>query len=227
LNLHLLIDADDTLWENNIYFERAFDEFAAFLAHSTMSAREVRDVLDEIEDTNARIHGYGSLSFGRNLRECYERLAERVVHADDLQTIMKFAERILEQPIEIIDGVPETLTYLGARHELTLFTKGHPDEQRLKVDRSGLAVHFAHIAIVREKNAPAYRALVDERCMDAGRCWMIGNSPKSDVNPALEAGLNAVFVPHAHTWVLEKAEITPGAGRLLIVERFPDLRTHF
>ena len=66
----LLIDADDTLWENNIYFERAFDEFVQYLDHSTLGASEIRGVLDEIELANARIHGYGSLNFGRNLREC-------------------------------------------------------------------------------------------------------------------------------------------------------------
>jgi putative hydrolase of the HAD superfamily len=224
---HLIIDADDTLWENNIYFERAFDDFVRFLSHSSMDAREVRDVLDEIERANAKVHGYGSLNFGRNLHQCYERLAERVVEPADLQTIMRFAERILEQPIEMIEGVPETLAYLSERHELTLFTKGHPDEQRLKIDRSGLAGFFSHVAIVHEKNAPAYQLLVNERCMDAGNCWMVGNSPRSDVNPALEAGLNAVFVPHAHTWVLEKEEIRPGPGRLLIVEQFADLRLHF
>ena len=224
---HLIIDADDTLWENNIYFERAFDDFVRFLSHSSMEAREVRDVLDEIERANARVHGYGSLNFGRNLRQCYEHLAERVVEPADLETIMRFAERILEQPIEMIEGVPETLEYLSERHELTLFTKGHPDEQRLKIDRSGLAGFFSHVAIVHEKNAPAYQLLVNERCLDAGTCWMVGNSPRSDVNPALEAGLNAVFVPHAHTWVLEKEEIRPGRGRLLIVERFADLRAHF
>ena len=223
---HLIIDADDTLWENNIYFERAFDEFVQFLAHSTMTPREVRNVPDEIEAANAKVHGYGSVNFGRNLHQCYERLAERVVHQDDLPAIRRFAERILEQP-EIIDGVPETLAYLAERHELTMFTKGHPDEQRLKVDRSGLAPFFAHVEIVKEKHAPAYRALVGQRCMDAARCWMIGNSPRSDVNPALEAGLNAVFIPHAHTWVLEKEAIRPGAGRLLVVERFGDLRAHF
>ena len=78
---YLIIDADDTLWENNIYFERAFDEFVEFLDHSSLSPREVRDVLDEIEAANARIHGYGSLNFGRNLRQCYQRLAERDVAA--------------------------------------------------------------------------------------------------------------------------------------------------
>ena len=227
MQLHLIIDADDTLWENNVYFERAFDQFADFLDHSRLSPQQVRDVLDEIERVNARTHGYGSMNFGRNLRQCYEKLAEREIAADDLATVMGFAERILEQPIEVIDGVPETLAYLTERHELTLFTKGHPDEQTLKIDRSGLAVHFAHAAVVREKDADAYRSLVTERGMQPVRAWMIGNSPKSDVNPALEAGLNAVFVPHARTWVLEKEEIREAPGRLLVLERFSGLREHF
>ncbi len=223
----LIIDADDTLWENNIYFERAFDEFVEFLAHSSMTAGEVRDVLDEIESTNARFHGYGSLSFGRNLRQCYEHLVERDIREEDVQTVMGFAQRILECPIEVIEGVVPTLEYLAARHDLTLFTKGHPEEQRLKIDRSGLGPLFAHTAIVKEKDAAAYHGLVESRAMDPARTWMVGNSPKSDVNPALEAGLNAVFVPHAHTWVLEKQEIRPGAGKLLVLERFSDLRAHF
>src|SRR5689334_10475317 len=151
MRLHLIIDADDTLWENNIYFERAFDEFVAFLNHSSMTPREIRDVLDEIEAANARIHGYGSLNFGRNLRQAYERLAERDLCQDDVATVMGFAERILECPMQVIEGVPETLEHLASRHDLTLFTKGHPEEQKLKIDRSGLGIHFAHTAIVKEK----------------------------------------------------------------------------
>jgi putative hydrolase of the HAD superfamily len=224
---YLLIDADDTLWENNIYFERAFDEFVAFLDHSAMSPKEVRAVLDEIEDANARIHGYGSLNFGRNLRQCYERLVERAVNPEDLACVMAFAERILECPMETIVGVPETLEYLHTRHDLTLFTKGNPEEQKLKIDRSGLGRFFRHTAIVKEKDTAAYERLVRDRQLDAARTWMVGNSPKSDINPAMEAGLNAVFIPHAHTWVLEKQEIRPGAGQLLTVETFPELRKHF
>jgi hypothetical protein len=120
----LLIDADDTLWENNIYFERAFEEFVDFLDHSSLSPDEVRDVLDEIESANNKIHGYGSLNFARNLRQTYEHLAEREVREEDLHTVMGFAERILECPMEVIEGVAETLEYLAARHDLTLFTKG-------------------------------------------------------------------------------------------------------
>jgi putative hydrolase of the HAD superfamily len=140
---------------------------------------------------------------------------------------MGFAERILECPMEVIDGVEETLAHLAQRHDLTLFTKGHPEEQKLKVDRSGLGTFFAHTAIVKEKNAAAYRTLVEERAMDPARTWMIGNSPKSDVNPALAAGLSAVFIPHAHTWVLEKEEIRQDSGRLVILERFEQLRQQF
>jgi putative hydrolase of the HAD superfamily len=140
---------------------------------------------------------------------------------------MNFAERILECPMEVIEGVEETLAYLAPRHDLTLFTKGNPEEQKLKVDRSKLGAYFNHTAIVKEKDAAAYRKLVEERAMDAARCWMIGNSPKSDVNPAMEAGLNAVFIPHAHTWVLEKEEIRPAEGRLLVLERFEQLRERF
>ena len=223
----LLIDADDTLWENNIYFERAFDEFAGFLDHSSMTPREVREVLDQIEEANNKIHGYGSANFARNLRQCYQRLAEREVREEDLLAAMGFAERILECPMEVIEGVPETLEYLSPRHDLTLFTKGHPEEQKLKIGRSGLGGFFGHTAIVKEKDAMAYRRLVEERGMDPERTWMIGNSPKSDINPALAAGLNAVFVPHAHTWILEKQDLRPGKGKLLVVGQFTDLREHF
>jgi putative hydrolase of the HAD superfamily len=224
----LIIDADDTLWENNIYFEKAFDDFVAFLDHSSLNGPEIRGILDEIELANAKVHGYGSLNFGRNLQQCYQRLAERQIHDRDLEVVKGFALRILEQPLEIIDGVAETLEYLAPRHDLTLFTKGHPEEQKLKVDRSGLGVWFGHASIVKEKDRASYEALVQERGMDPARTWMIGNSPKSDVNPALEAGLNAVFIPHERTWTLERTELRePGPGRLVVLERFADLRGLF
>jgi putative hydrolase of the HAD superfamily len=224
---YLLIDADDTLWENNIYFERAFDEFVEYLDHSTLTAPEIRGVLDEIELANAKIHGYGSLNFGRNLRQCYQHLAERDVHEEDLGAVMSFAERILDCPMEVIGGVPDTLEYLASRHDLTLFTKGHPDEQKLKIDRSGLGTYFGHTAIVKEKDVAAYRTLVEQCGIDPGRTWMAGNSVKSDINPALEAGLNAVFIPHPRTWTLERGEIRPRKGGLLMLERFSDLKEHF
>jgi len=228
LRCALIFDADDTLWENNIYFERAFDEFVGFLGHSHLTSAQVRDVLNEIELVNAQVHGYGSLNFGRNLQQAYRHLAQREITSHDLNHILSLAERILEQPIELIDGVEEALADLAQRHELALFTKGHPDEQRMKVDRSGLARYFGHTGIVKEKNAPAYERLVGEQGFPLESTWMIGNSPKSDINPALEAGLGAVLVPHAHTWVLEHQEVrVPAGARFLQVEKFADLLRHF
>jgi putative hydrolase of the HAD superfamily len=228
MRLHLLIDADDTLWENNIYFEQAFDEFCDFLEHSHLNPDEIRAILDEIELANAKVHGYGSLNFARNLQQCYQRLAEREILDGDLETVQGFALRILEQPVEPLPGVAETLEYLASRHQLTLFTKGHPEEQKLKIDRSGLGIWFGHTAIVKEKDVASYRALAGQLRCPPAQTWMIGNSPKSDINPALEAGLNAVFVPHERTWTLERQPLrAPGPGRLEIVDNFAGLRRLF
>lgn len=225
--LHLIIDADDTLWENNIYFERAFDEFVALLAHSRLDAAGVRAVLDEIEVVNNRIYGYGSRNFARNLEQCFLRLAEREVQPEDLEAIRQLGERLLDHPMELIEGVEETLQYLQPRHDLVLFTKGEPEEQRRKLERSGLAPYFRHAAVVKEKDPESYRKLVADLGLDPERCWMIGNSPKSDVNAALDAGLRAVFIPHDHTWTLEREPVREADGRLLKLNSFTELRRHF
>ena len=224
---HLIFDADDTLWENNIYFEKAFDDFCEYLGHSSLTPDEIRSILDDIEIHNNRIHGYGSLNFGRNLSECYLRLAERAVEDHDLDRVKAFAHRILEQEIELMPGVAETLPFLAERHELTMFTKGHPDEQNRKIDLSGLRPLFAHCEVVMEKNREAYLRLAEVRGFDHERTWMIGNSPKSDINPALDAGLRAVFVPHQRTWTLEREELRDGGSRLVVVKRFRDLLSLF
>jgi putative hydrolase of the HAD superfamily len=223
----LIFDADDTLWENNIYFEEAFERFYDFLAHSAMSSEQVRTVLDEIEIANAKIHGYGSVNFARNLSECFQHLAERDISPADIECVKEFAHDILKKPMELIDGVEETVAALSTRHNLTLFTKGDPEEQRLKIDRSGLAHYFQHTGIVKEKNQAAYRLLAEERGFHPELTWMIGNSPKSDINPALAVGLNAVFVPHPRTWRLEHEEVPASHPRLLQVQRIAELTLHF
>jgi len=223
----LLIDGDDTLWENNVYFERAIEAFIDFLAHSSMSRDQVRAALDEIERMNVRTHGYGSASFTRNLRQTYERLLEREVRPQDIDHVLQLGERIASQPVQLLPEVAETVRYLAGRHDLMLLTKGHPEEQRLKIERSGLEAFFSATAIVHEKNEETYRKIVRERQLDPARTWMIGNSPRSDINPALAAGLNAVFIPHEHTWRLEKEEVAPADGRLLTLRSFGGLREHF
>jgi putative hydrolase of the HAD superfamily len=224
---HLIFDADDTLWENNIYFEEAFDRFCEFLAHSSMAPAQVRAVLDEIEIANAKVNGYGSKNFAHNLAACYQHLAERDIAEADLAAVRAFAHAILEKPIEMLEGVSETVAELSARHELTLFTKGDAEEQHLKIDRSGLAIYFQHAAIVKEKNEVAYRELSRERGFALERTWMIGNSPKSDINPALAAGLRAVYVPHPKTWSMEHEEVPESHPRLLRISSIRELVTVF
>ena len=227
MNFELWIDADDTLWENCIYFERAFADFADYLNHSCLTTKQVRSILDQIEHVNNRIHGYGAANFARNLEECFERLSERGVTAEDRRRIRRFGEELANHPLQPIAGVEETLMYLSERHNLMLCTKGNPGEQRAKIERSGLGIHFDHIRIVKEKDLFCYQTLMAERGVDHERCWMVGNSPKSDINPALAAGIRAVYIPHAHTWHLEYEEIPVHHERLLVLERFTDLRSHF
>jgi putative hydrolase of the HAD superfamily len=225
--LNLFIDADDTLWENNVYFEQAFADFVDYLGHSRLSAEEIRTILDEIELVNIKVHGYGSVNFGRNLVECYRQLCERHIDDDSIRAVMRFAEQILERPVEPLDGVAKTLDYLSQRHLLTMFTKGQVDEQQDKIRRSGLAAFFHKICVVREKDVDAYRAAVADHGADPERTWMIGNSPKSDINPALAAGLHAVYIHHPRTWHLEKIGMANGPGRLLRLTSFSELRNCF
>jgi len=225
----LLIDADDTLWENNIYFERAIAHFISFLNHREYSPEQVRQVLNEVERQAIISHGYGLDSFAHSLVETFEQLSVEPVTPAIHETIHGFARAIAEHPVEIIAGVPETLNYLAGRHHLILLTKGNLTEQSGKIERSGLKEYFAAVEIVAEKDSGTYRSTVARYGLDRDVTWMVGNSPRSDINPALAAGLNAVFVPHNQTWILEHEEIAPvpGPGKLVTVERFAELRQHF
>ncbi len=162
----LLIDGDDTLWENNVYFEQAIEAFIDFLGHSSMTREQVRAALDEVERMNISVHGYGSASFTKNLRETYERLAEQDLRPQDIEHVAQLGQRIASQPVELMPDVSETLSYLAGRHDLMLLTKGHPEEQRLKIERSGCTagrakrrVHSprAHLAAGKRGSRPCRR----------------------------------------------------------------------
>jgi len=177
----LMIDADDTLWENNVFFENLIEDFISLVEPCGYARAYIRHILNETERKNIRQYGY----------------------------------------------VPETLAYLTQRHRLILFTKGEPAEQAAKVERSGLQGFFEFIEIVPEKDHETYGALVKKHKIVKSLGWMIGNSPRSDINPAMRIGLNAVYVPHQHTWQLEHEPVLAGAGKLIIVPAFRELREHF
>jgi putative hydrolase of the HAD superfamily len=225
----LLIDADDTLWENNIYFERAIANFISFLNHHEYSPEQVREVLNDVERECIIRHGYGLHSFVHALVQTFERLAVEPLTPALHETISGFAHTIAQHPVEILEGVPQTLQYLSARHHVILMTKGALVEQSGKVERSGLKDYFASVEVVAEKDVPTYRAVISKYRLAPDSTWMVGNSPKSDINPALAAGLNAVFVPHGNTWILEHDEVAEAQppSRLLVVETFSELARHF
>ena len=227
---NLLIDCDDTLWENNIYFEQTIVTFIERLNHRHLSPQEVRLFLNDVERENIVKHGYGSHSFAHALVTCFEQLAEQPITPELHDFIWGFARHVSTADLEIIDGVPETLSYLSQRgHHLVVMTKGNFVEQSGKVDRSGLKDYFAAVEVVSEKNPAAYKEVIEKYQLEPQRTWMIGNSPKSDINPALAAGINAVFVPHDMTWILEHETVNaaPDGVKLLQVEKFADLQQHF
>ena len=225
----LLIDADDTLWENKIYFERAIANFISLLNHHEYTPEQIRDVLNNVERECIVSHGYGLHSFAHALVRTFEHLSVEPLTPALHETINGFAHTIAGHPMEIIHNVPETLEYLSERHHLILMTKGAFAEQTGKIERSGLKPYFAAVEIVPEKDVPTYQTIVSKYDLPAASTWMVGNSPKSDINPALAAGINAVFVPHGNTWILEHDEVAEAQppSKLLVVETFAGLREHF
>jgi putative hydrolase of the HAD superfamily len=225
----LLIDADDTLWENNVYFERAIAAFISYLNHHEYSPAQVRETLNAVERETILAHGYGLSSFTHSLVTCFERLSPASVTEEKREKIRSFARTIAEQEIELLPGVQETLSDLSTRHHLILMTKGNHAEQAGKLVNSGLAPYFAAVEIVAEKDPPTYREVIARHELKPHTSWMIGNSPKSDINPALAAGLHAVFLFHSDTWVLEHASVDPAppGQQLLELESFARLREIF
>jgi putative hydrolase of the HAD superfamily len=153
----LMIDADDTLWENNIYFERAISSFISYLDHRVHTNEEVRERLNLCERATIAAHGYGLKSFRRSLTECFEQLSDGPITPEKHARIVSFTEAIAQQEIELLAGVEETLRELGGRHRLILVTKGNSEEQHDKVERSGLRELFAAVEVPHEKTAGMYR----------------------------------------------------------------------
>jgi len=225
----LLFDADDTLWENNIYFERAISAFISYLDHRVHTAEEVREHLNLVELQTVKVHGYGLKSFRRSLVKCFDDLASVRLTDETHRQILSFVNMIAEHEMELITGVAETLPILAKRHRLIVVTKGDQQEQTEKLQRSGLVSFFAAVEVLTEKHESSFRELVERHICDPATTWMIGNSPKSDINPALAAGLNAVFVPHDFTWILEHELVDTSLRNTKLIELagFTELLQYF
>lgn len=223
----LLIDADDTLWENNLHFERAIAQFEELISPLGFPLEEVRREINRIEQKNIRRRGYGARHFVASLEETYLKLAGPQAEKKVVTQINQLIDLLLFQAINVYPGVPETLAYLAPRHRLLLLTKGDLEEQLRKVKLSGLQQFFEESEVLPEKDVSWFRRLVERHRLSPEVTWMVGNSPRSDVNPALAAGLNAVFIPSEHNWDFEQEDLRAGRGTLLVLASFAQLREHF
>ena len=221
----LILDADDTLWENEKYYEQAIAEFADLMAAQGFDRLAAQYVAQIVDHVRVPLVGYGPLEFARSLAIAYGRLCWR--HArptvpEVADAVWRIGQALAEHPVALLDGVAETLQRLGGRFRLLLLTKGDREVQQDKLARSGLAAFFEGVHVVSEKDAEVLRQLVADYGLHPEQVWMVGNNPRSDINPALEAGLGAIYIPHATTWELEREAIADPA-RVTILGSFGEL----
>ncbi|HLI79634.1 MAG TPA: HAD family hydrolase [Candidatus Binataceae bacterium] len=221
--LNLILDADDTLWDSNIHFLEAFDAFVeAILALGVDSHRDaIKAAVREAELELIQTHGYGRRPYVIALERAVINVAPELHHQPLRREVERIGSQLIERHCELLPGVGETVPELAARHRMILFTKGQRDEQMGKLERSGLAPYFSRVETPREKNPDSYRRLVIDAGLDRERTFMIGNSPRSDVNPALRAGLRAaIYIPHPQTWELEEEELDARDSRIIELPTF-------
>ncbi len=196
----LAFDADDTLWNNEIYYTRAKEEFADWLEIYEDDREQVKLRLDEIEEGNVEFYGYGIKSFTLSMVEAAIQISGGLISPDHLEEIIGLGRNMLRTPVEVFPGTEAVLKTLARDWEMMLITKGDVFEQSKKIERTGLGGYFRHIEIVGEKTTPVYRALIERHRLDPQRFLMVGNSLRSDILPVLELGGQAVYIPYAHTW---------------------------
>jgi putative hydrolase of the HAD superfamily len=225
---NLIFDADDTLWDSNVHFYEAQAAFLELLRSAGVEDhREIHAAIRSHELTIIREIGYGRGPYLKALHRVVEQLVEVSRHDALRPTVDAIGYTLLTRHCELLPGVAETLVELSARHRLLLFTKGQPEEQLAKLRRSGLSGLFSRVGVPLEKDSAAYERLLAQAQLDPARTVMIGNSPRSDINPAIRAGLRAaIYIPHPQTWELEHEELLDDE-RVVVVTSFPQLRQLF
>ena len=199
----IALDADDTLWHNERLFVETQARFQKLLA-AYHDAAGIDQRLYDVEKRNLKHFGYGIKGFTLSMIETAIELTDGKIDAADIQSIIDNGRAMLDAPIELLDGVAETVVQLADRYRLMLVTKGDLFDQETKLARSRLGEHFSAIEIVSEKNAATYESIMRRHGVEAARFVMVGNSLKSDILPALKAGAAAVYIPHDITWIHEQ-----------------------
>ena len=201
----IAFDADDTLWVNEPYFQETEQKFchlmADYLSHHTLSQE-----LFKTEISNLKLYGYGIKGYILSMIEAALKISNNTISTETIEKIIQYGKELLEKPIELIEGVSETLEYLKGRYKLVVATKGDLLDQRRKLHNSGLGHYFHHIEVMSDKQETDYRDLVKRLDIDASQFLMIGNSLKSDVLPVLAIGGHAIHIPFHTTWEHERID---------------------
>ena len=193
-------DADDTLWSSEDSFRDAEALFVELIAPHAPDGIDVTDALHAIERDNIPVSGYGVKAFALSMVQAAVTATSGRVPASVIGRLVDHAHEMLMNPVELLDGVPETLAAVGRTHRLVLITKGDLVHQTRKITTSGLEHHFEHVAVVLEKDPATYRRVLGEWGIDPTRFLFIGNSVRSDVLPILEIGGSGLHLPYHVTW---------------------------
>jgi putative hydrolase of the HAD superfamily len=205
-------DADDTLWHNEQFYRLTEERFAGLLADHA-PADHISHRLLEAERRNLRLYGYGIKGFTLSMIETAIEVTEGRVPGSVIQEILAVGRDLLSHPVETLPHARETLEQLAGAYRLVLITKGDLFDQERKLAQSGLGELFDAVEIVSDKNAATYDRIFTRHGDGPRRSMMVGNSLKSDIVPAIEAGSWGVYVPHELTWALEHSEAPLEAPR--------------
>lgn len=216
------LDADDTLWQNEQFFKLSEARFRALLADHA-EPEQLSERLLAAERRNLSHYGYGIKAFTLSMIDTALEVTDRRVPGEVISTILAMGREMLAHPVETLPGVDEALAALSERYRLVLITKGDLLDQERKLAASGLGDLFAAVEIVSEKDRGTYDRIFARHGTGAEEAVMAGNSMRSDVLPALEAGAFAVHIPYAITWAHELADAPENHARFGALESIADL----
>ncbi len=218
----ICIDADDTLWHNMRHFNATEEALVAML-QPFADAHVAREALTACEVRNLHLYGYGAKGFTLSMIEAAVQLAGDRLTKSVIEDILEAGRALLAHPVELFDDVADTLEALAQRGRLVLVTKGDLLHQESKLAASGLGSLFSGIEIVSDKNADIFRRLFAQYDVAPGEAIMAGDSIRSDIRPALEAGAWAAYIPQDGAWVHEIADTPSDHGCFRQLDRLAEL----
>lgn len=201
----IAFDADDTLFVNEPYFQETEEKFCA-LMQDYLSHQGLSQELFRVEIQNLSLYGYGIKGYILSMIEAAMKISNKTISVDVIEKIIEYGKELLQRPIELLDGVEETLKSLHGKYKLVVATKGDLLDQRRKLHNSGLGHYFHHIEVMSDKQEKDYHDLLNRLEIKPEEFFMIGNSLKSDVLPVLGIGGHAVHIPFHTTWAHEKID---------------------